>query len=63
METLLDHDPLRHDIGYNPDYDATRDSMPTLQDIDPLKYDLEAPDSVDLEVEVDIDVEEAAEEI
>jgi hypothetical protein len=40
MPTLLDDDPLRHDIGYRRERDPTRDSRPTLPVIDPLKYDV-----------------------
>ena len=39
MPTLRDFDPLRHDIGYRSERDASRDSMPTLPDIDPLRHD------------------------
>jgi len=41
MPTLHDEDPLRHDVGYTRDRDATRESMPTLPDIDPLRHDVE----------------------
>lgn len=43
MPTLPDEDPLRHDIGYDRERDATRDSMPTIPDLDPLRHDSELP--------------------
>jgi hypothetical protein len=40
LPTLRDADPLRYDIGYRRERDASRDSLPTLPDIDPLRHDL-----------------------
>jgi hypothetical protein len=39
LPTLRDLDPLRHDIGYRRERDASRDSMPTLPELDPLRHD------------------------
>jgi hypothetical protein len=39
LPTLRDLDPLRHDIGYSRERDASRDSMPTLPELDPLRHD------------------------
>ena len=39
LPTLRDFDPLRYDIGYSRERDASRDSMPTLPDLDPLRHD------------------------
>jgi hypothetical protein len=40
LPTLRDIDPLRHDIGYRRERDASRDSMPTMPEVDPLRHDL-----------------------
>jgi len=47
MPTLPDEDPLRHDIGYDRERDATRDSMPTIPDLDPLRHDSDVPSRPD----------------
>jgi hypothetical protein len=47
MPTLPDEDPLRYDIGYDRERDATRDSMPTIPDLDPLRHDSELPSRPD----------------
>jgi len=40
--TPHDEDPLRHNAGVLERSGATRDKLPTLREIDPLRYDLEA---------------------
>jgi hypothetical protein len=40
LPTLRELDPLRHDIGYRRERDASRDSMPTFPELDPLRHDL-----------------------
>jgi hypothetical protein len=47
MPTLPDEDPLRYDIGYDRERDATRDSMPTIPDLDPLRHDSDLPSRPD----------------